>query len=472
MQKWISTLFGDRRVDAATSVTNKVSQQPAAAVDCCVDHSSVESLESRQLLSATLGLSLNNVTSSTYATTVNLLHQTGTKSVHFYLSVDSYSDHSENGLFKYIRDFHNDGFSTLVTVTPKDGLRASYSTVNSYFSWLAGDLGGAVDIWEVGNEPDLNGWNMPDYVNQLLDPASAALHAHGEKVCSGGVSWNPADIQSMVDNGMLNDVDYVGYHPYRPTLAGVESCVAEIKSMIGNKPLIATEWNTRGFSSSDTGAWADAIANYWPVIKNDFAAEYYYASYKVNTPAGPAGLLTSSGSPNEPFYSTFKSLSTGSSSGSLPAPAPTPTPTPTPVSTPAPTPVTTTPAPTGNLPSATGAPVVAGFKIIDAITGLVIPGYSDVTASTTVSLSKLAHKQIEIEALTTSVTSSVKFQFSGRKTFVANNSPFGGFVSQTTGAATSWYATAGSYNLIATGYTADNAAGVAGNSLGITIKFA
>ena len=73
--------------------------------------------------------------------------------------------------------------------------------------------------------------------------------------------------------------------------------------------------------------------------------------------------------------------------------------------------------------------------------------------------------------MTNSITSSVKFQFSGRKTFFDNDAAYTGFRDQKTGAVTSWYATAGTYNIAATGYTADNGAGTAGNTLSISIKF-
>ena len=75
----------------------------------------------------------------------------------------------------------------------------------------------AVDRWEIGNEVDSANYfkgTLKQYVSNFLKPASDELHVAGEKVVSAGVSWNPEDVKEMIGYGMLDMVDYVGFHPY------------------------------------------------------------------------------------------------------------------------------------------------------------------------------------------------------------------------------------------------------------------
>lgn len=448
MRKWISKLVR--------------SVSPAAVVD--VSAASVENLEQRRLCSGAYayGINANSSTSGQFDQVVSMLRSTGTKSVRLWLGVNSWS-HNETGIFKYIRKYKAAGFDVTLSVVPS--IKGSASTIESYFDWVAGDLGGSVDRWAVGNEPDRTQWsgNLDGYVTDLLKPASQGLHAHGEKVVSAGVSWNPDDEATMVRAGMLNYVDFVGYHPYAKTISQLATNVAEVKALAGGKPLVATEWNARGHEGNASD-WNDAIKASWPIIRDNFYAAYYYAAVKANTMAGAAGVLTSGGGQNGEFYSTYRSLG-GNFSGSGTV---TPTQPTTPVTPTAPTTPTTPTTPTGNTPSSTGKPSVGGFKIVDAITGATL--YSNVTSSTTISLKSLAHRQIQILASTSSNTQSVKFTFSGRATRTENTAPYTVF-GNSQNVETPWYTTAGSYVLSATAYTADNAKGTASTTLSLILKF-
>ena len=446
MRKWISKL---------------VRTVSPAAVE--VSAASIENLEDRRLCSSTLayGINANSTTAGQVASVTSMLNDTGTRTVRLWLGVNSFS-HNETGMFKYIRKYKAEGFDVTLSVVPTT--KASNSTVESYFDWLAGDLGGSVDRWEVGNEPDRSQWsgNLDGYVSDLLAPAYAGLHSHGEKVVSAGVSWNPDDEATMVRAGMLNYCDYVGYHPYAKTVSQLQSNVAAVKALAGGKQLVASEWNARGHEG-DAAGWNQAIKDFWPTIRDNFYAAYYYSAVKSNTMAGAAAVLTSGGGANGAFYSTYKGLKGNSSGGGTVTP-PVVTP---PVVTP---PVVTPPVtdPTGNQPSSTGKPSVGGFKIVDAITGATL--YSNVTSSTTISLKSLAHRQIQILASTSSNTQSVKFTFTGRATRTENTAPYTVF-GDSTNAATAWYTTAGSYTLSATAYSADNAAGTASTTLSLILKF-
>ena len=295
---------------------------------------------------------------------------------------------------------------------------------------------------------------------ESVRPAAAGLHSAGEKVVSGAVSWNPDDIKKMVNAGMLNYVDFVGYHPYRNSVAQLKDAVSEVKSVINGKPLIATEWNVRGHEGNK-GEWADAIKDYWPTIRDNFYAAYYFAANKVNTRAGPAGVITSSGSPNGEFYSTYKGLGGNFSGGGTVTPT-TPT---TPIDPP-----TNPGTGVGNTPSSGAKPSIGSFRIFDTVTGQVIKGYENVTSGKTIKLSDLAHRQIQIRAMTSSNAKSVKFSFTGKATRTENNAPFTAFANSR-GAETSWTAAKGSYTLKATAYSQQFTKGTAGVSLSLVLKF-
>lgn len=279
--------------------------------------SCMETLEDRRLMAVSplaLGLNANSVTSTNYKSLVTLLRDSGTTTVRLWYGFSDYDSRTANRVVTWAEKFKYDGFDVTMTVSPDGGLVGTPAQTTGLFNFLVGipGLTNAVDRWEIGNEEDSsNYWkgSLKQYVGDFLAPASAVLHGVGEKVVSGGVSWNPADVQKLVDQGMLRYVDYVGYHPYRSTYADLVTKVAEVKAIADGKPLVATEWNVRGHEDdSSPVAWAADVKKFWPVIRDNFYAAYYYAATKVATPAGPAGVMKADGSPNEPFYSTYLTL--------------------------------------------------------------------------------------------------------------------------------------------------------------------
>ena len=542
----------------------------------------IEQLEQRSMLSASplvLGLGANIVSAGNYDNTVKMLRETGTKAVRLWYGFDSYNTRSEAGIFKYVNRLAADGFDITLTVSPRNGITGNDASVKGFFEFLMDRPGmkNAVDRWEIGNEPDHKQYwqgSLNSYVNDFLQPAADVLHRHGEKVVSAGPSWNPEDVRTMINAGMLNHVDYVGYHPYRNSVTDLKLRIAQVKAMVGDKPLVATEWNVRGSESNPT-EWAKEIAEFWPVIRDNFHVAHYYAAYKSGTMAGGSGVLTSTGAPNGPFYTTVKNFqyNMGSGSGSVGGSPIVGTPsTDAPVVnsvsmidaasdtvmtgfnsledgqvidlaklpsrsinfvanssastdsvkftfngttrvesskpltafgdngrgdyygqtlTPGAYTLTTqafsddnatgtagavqkfsvTVIDSGNTASGTTIkPAVRGFAIIDAKTGLALSGYSNVTASTSIRLSSLPTRNIQILALANSSTGSVKLSWTGRSTRIENNAPYQLFANSSN-VATSWYATAGTYGLKATAYGSDRATGTVGNTLGVTLKF-
>ncbi len=550
-----------------------------------------EPLEDRKLFASAyaLGINATSVSSSTYSNIVNALRDTGTKSVRIWYGFSSYDTRSEAGISKYIRKFKNDGFDVMVAVVPQGGINpSSDAKVEGLFKYLMTDanLKGYVDRWQVGNEPDHDQYwrgTPASYVDKLLIPAAKVLRAYGEKVVSAGPSWNPDHVKEMVNAGMLNYVDFVGYHPYRETLTDLKARIAQVKSMVGGKPLVASEWNIRGRESGSKSYWAEGIAEFWPVIRDNFYAAYYFASTVVNTKAGPAGIIYSSGSRNEPFYGTYKNFKSTMSGGSgTVTPPPSPDPDTGGGSTPSSIPsvsavklwdassnkviyasvtdgmtidlsklssknlgFTATASSgvksvkftrdgstrteglspfsmygdqsngadilgrtfssgsftfsaqafsgsnasgtagtkrtftinfvngstTGSTPSTTTtAPAVSGFTIVDGKTGVALAGLSNITSSTSIKLSSLATRNIQILAIANGSTESVKLSWTGKSTRVENSAPYELFANST-GVATYWYANAGTYTLSATPYAQDKATGTAGSTKSITIKF-
>lgn len=418
------------------------------------DHSAptaIEGLEDRRLCSSSLtyGINVNKAWGSTYNVITKMLRDTGTHSVKAWLTINSYSSR-DSSVFKYIKKFHDAGYDVTLTADPKSGLHGSAASVKAYFDWAAKAGGGAVDRWEIGNEPDRESpWkgHLSSYVNDLLKPAYQGLHAHGEKVVSGGVSWNPADIKTMVNAGMLNYCDMVGYHPYRSSVSDLKAKVAEVKTLARGKPLVATEWNVRGAKSQSQ--WASEIAQFWPVIRDNFYAAYYFAAIKTGSMAGVAAVETAGGKANGPFYSAYKSMATSNAPRAVVGPAT------------ASVPAAQKASDDANDDDDTG---IDGFRLFDGA-GHAIKGYSNMNGVVTIKLSALASKSIQIRALTDSGVESVKFAFRGHDDRTENSAPYKAF------AGSSWGARKGTFKLSATGYSHDNAKGTAGETKTLTLKF-
>ena len=270
-----------------------------------------------------------------------------------------------------IFDLKDAGFKVMVTVNDATkSIPTSAVQVQSFYRHLMDSpevrggtrtLDSAVDFWEVGNEPDSsNYWNpsastktvrLQSYVDQLLIPAATELKKDGETVVSAGVSYDPTDLNTILSRltskSAIGLIDYAGFHPYGTSTPGgssqvvdrATSAVAYAKKV--GKPLMATEWNVRGFGTSGTTdvAWAAAMDDaYQRAIKDNFDYAFYFCMINNwsgrggSTSARPGGLLehgyTGSVNPyssvatlkayyestlvaSQPFYNTFKSWGGG-----------------------------------------------------------------------------------------------------------------------------------------------------------------
>lgn len=235
-------------------------------------------------------------------------------------------------------------------------------------------LADAVDYWEIGNEPDSatfwkpSGANkaagLQSYVDRFLIPAAQELHAdpaHLARVVSAGVSYNPADLRTILNDlaarHALADIDFAGFHAYgtydpanpdAPCGLKANAELAVRYAADAGKRLMATEWNVRGVghaTAADAQTWARAMDGaYRNVIAPNFAIGYYFALIN-NWPARggaisarPGGVLmhdtdadVTPGSPvddlaayyqsplvrSRPFYDTFASWQYGTVAGRI-----------------------------------------------------------------------------------------------------------------------------------------------------------
>lgn len=273
---------------------------------------------------------------------------------------------------------HDEGMSVMLLVNDRQAdAPESAEAVRGFFRHMMDSpeyVGGSrtlkevVDYWEIGNEVDSAAYWQPSasgkelgiqrYVKEYLIPAANELKTGAnETVVSAGVSWNPADLETLLaamkTAGMLNLVDYAGYHPCGscdPTVSSVNqvaerTAAAMVVGRKYGKELVATEWSIRGFGN--TGAndakWAAALEEvYRDTILPNYHVAYYFALINNwaarggTTSARPGGLLkhdtTLQVTPNspvedirqyywtplvpaEPFYSDYNGWKYGSVSG-------------------------------------------------------------------------------------------------------------------------------------------------------------
>ena len=271
----------------------------------------LESLETRQMMSTAqaIGINVNDGTSNGVAHSASTLKSLGVTTVRIWASISNYNDHQLTGGLKAATYWADQGFNVDLEVSPKNGTMPSTSAVTGFFKWAMSNstLKNAVDEWEIGNEPDGKSYwkgTLSQYVNNYLTPAYNVLHPAGETVISAGPSWNPQDVQTMINAGLLNVTDYVGFHPYAKGASGVEKSIAAIDDVVdGRKPIAATEWSIRGVS--DHTEWAKEVAEAYPAVKAGTALNYYFCQKVMDSMAGPGGIFNADWSHNTPFYNAF-----------------------------------------------------------------------------------------------------------------------------------------------------------------------
>ncbi|HEY0009747.1 MAG TPA: hypothetical protein VGB55_13545, partial [Tepidisphaeraceae bacterium] len=441
----------------------------------------VEPLEGRQLLADSgFGININDASSKMMVKAIPHLRELGITSVRLWVGVDDFNKPKLDGAILRAIDYADAGFDVLVTVNPQDNKVTDPDAVRHWFKWAVSNpkIKAAVDRWEIGNEPDSDYYwegSLKQYVTEFLKPASEVLRAVDEPVVSGGPSWNPEDVGTMIKAGMLNHVDYVGYHPYARGVKLVKQRVNEINAIVaGRRPIIASEWNVRGVEDNEK-AWSQAVHDIFPTIAGGFAMHYYFGLTALDkTPAGPAGILKADGSKNPLFYDAVDSARdvmpnkpkppakpTAPTSPpsptkptprpeptppaepaepAKPAPRPRPTPTkpapsrPTKPTVPAPEPSTPAPKPATPKPPAKPTPppapvikpVLTQVSLVNADTDEIIPGFENLSSGAQLDLANVQTRNIAIIAKGDKETESVKFSLDGNVTY-SGGTPYSAF---------------------------------------------
>jgi len=288
----------------------------SANVTAASKTSRIEELENRQLYSAThadIGINVNDNSSAAFQKAVPVMKQMGITTVRLWMGVN-WTQHKFTGVMQRAIDYHNAGFDVMVVVNSDKTSVPNSSDVKGWFEWAMGNnsLKSAVDRWEVGNEVDQKSYfsgSLHQYVDNELKPAYDVLHANGEKVVSAGVSWNPQDIQTMIGYGLLDNCDFIGFHPYANGVSTQKQHIQQLEDVVdGRKPLVASEWNIRGYENNKS-AWAQAVEDAYTQVRDGFAFNYYFCLFVQNTPAGPGAIMNEDGSKNTLFWnavSTFQ----------------------------------------------------------------------------------------------------------------------------------------------------------------------
>jgi len=271
--------------------------------------SRIEELENRQLYSAThadIGINVNDASTTAFQKAVPVMKQMGITSVRLWVGV-TWTKHTFTGVMQRAIDYHNAGFDVMVVVNSNSTAVPNSNDVKGWFQWAMtnSSLKSAVDRWEIGNEVDQKSYfsgSLQQYMDSTLKPAYSVLHGAGEKVVSAGVSWNPEDIKTMIGYGLLNTTDYIGFHPYANGVSTQKQHIQQLEDIVdGRKPLVASEWNVRGYENNKS-AWAQAVEDAYTQVRDGFAFNYYFCLFVQNTPAGPGAIMNADGSKNTLFW--------------------------------------------------------------------------------------------------------------------------------------------------------------------------
>lgn len=219
--------------------------------------------------------------------------------------------------FADVMDCKNAGLRTIACCTTPQPPK-SIKQVKDWYA-RAFELGhAAVDLWEIGNEPNLNTveakrsesdafWigTLRSYFDQHLAPACEVLKDRGAQIIGGSISKDLQALANLVKFGLPQLVQFAGYHPYG---FNPQEHVANCKGayqICGPLGIAATEWN---FHAGSPDQWVRGIGTCWAAAKAYLAMALYYRGEESGQPAGKLGIYDHDHNPRQPFYDTFKSL--------------------------------------------------------------------------------------------------------------------------------------------------------------------
>lgn len=187
------------------------------------------------------------------------------------------------------------------------------TTVQKFFTDAASAAAGAVDAWEVFNEPNLSNYN-PNYnalkntIGYVLRPAYLGLKSKGQYVI--GASWsgdcNTDGFKYFLSGGYLDTCDAVGYHPYGTSPAQQIERVSNMAKLINGRGIWLTEWNLH-MDEKTPEVWGTSLAAaaYQLRAIPTLDAVFHFRMVRNNSRAGVAApFLLDNGKivPRMPWY--------------------------------------------------------------------------------------------------------------------------------------------------------------------------
>ncbi len=200
------------------------------------------------------------------------------------------------------RRLQDAGLKVLTVFTPYEGSGTAPATAaigTEYFRSALYAANGAIDAWEIWNEPNLPNYNKDYYADNLgwmergLKPAYDVLKQAGKTVVSGGWSGEAGgQFAWHVKNGLLNYCDIVGYHPYGGSAAQQLAYVQEVRSAVGpTKPIWLTEWNLH-VNQYQPQVWMDQLKEAATSVKPLVQGIFHFRMTANNSRAGVAAPYT------------------------------------------------------------------------------------------------------------------------------------------------------------------------------------
>jgi hypothetical protein len=228
-------------------------------------------------------------------------------SVRMWWGMNTWSNRAGNWAIQEAQMLKNAGFKVMMNVGVADV--PSYGTAKAFFDYVKNKSGAlkAVDLWEIGNEPNQSQFwkgSASQYVNNVLKAAWDSLHPAGAKIVGAGATWDVTYAQQLKDAGYLKYVDYANFRPYGPLPQDVLTRAKGAAAVFSGKPIIFSEWNVRSYSSDSD--WAAKIDQARKLIAPIADIAFYFPLKMGSTLAGHGGLVTSSWSQHNPFYNVFK----------------------------------------------------------------------------------------------------------------------------------------------------------------------
>jgi len=235
-----------------------------------------------------------------------MFKEVGIRGIRVWLSVDWNNAEKLN----HLKKFKDAGYAITACFTTSKV--PTYEQAKKFFTDSEKLNGDIVDYWEIINEPDLPKYfegSLKEYVDKVLKPAYEVLNSKNRIVIGGGVSEEVRELKELISYGYLNYCHYANYHPYANTPKEHIQRVKDAKALVGNKPLVITEWNMHArWGGLSYQEWADSLDFVFQSIRDYVDGVWYYRSVVSGQYDGAAGILKAELTKNQLFYDGVKNI--------------------------------------------------------------------------------------------------------------------------------------------------------------------